>query len=79
MKVLNHPIDVIAIFDKEGNINPYKFKHKDMPVIVQKVKRSYEEKLAGNKRIVFICEHNERDIYELKYEVDSHKWYLFKK
>ena len=79
MKLLNHPIDMIAIFDKEGKIKPYKFKYNDKPVIVQKVMRSYEKKIAGNRHIFFICEHNGRDIYELKYAVDSYKWFLFKK
>lgn len=80
MKVLNEPIDMIAIFQKEtGKITPFKFKYKDLPVKVQKVQKIYEEKLAGNKRIVFVCIHNNKDIYELKYEIDSHKWFLFKK
>ena len=79
MKVLNHPIDVIALFDQEGHITPYKFKFKDKPVVVHRVMKSYLEKLAGNNRFVFICIHNERDVYELKYELDSHKWYLFRR
>lgn len=79
MKFLNHPIDMIAVFDAEGKIVPFKFKYKDKAVKVEKIMKSYEEKLAGNKRIVFVCMHNGKDIYELKYELDSHKWFLFKK
>lgn len=79
MKLLNHPIDMIAIFNVEGKIIPFKFKYNDMPVKVEKIMKSYEEKLAGNRRIVFVCMHNEKDIYELKYELDSNRWFLFKR
>lgn len=82
MKVLNEPIKVMAIFytDKkieEGKIQPVKFRLDDKVVRVQKIMKIYEEKIVGNKRVVFVCQHNSRDIYELKYEVDSKTWYLF--
>lgn len=79
MKLLNHPIAMIAIYDKEGNIKPFRFKHEDKTITVQRVLKSYEEKIAGNKRIVFVCMHNGKDIYELKYELSNHKWFLFKR
>jgi hypothetical protein len=80
MKVLNHPIDMIAVFEAEtGKITPFKFRYKDTVVKVEKVMKIYEEKLAGNRRMVFVCMHNGRDIYELKYEIDTHSWFLFKK
>lgn len=80
MKILNVPIDMIAIFESDsGSIIPFKFKYNDMGIKVQKISKTYEEKFAGNKRIVFVCLHNGKDIYEIKYEVDSLKWYLFKK
>lgn len=80
MKVLNEPIDMIAVFKKEtGKVTPFKFKYNDLPIKVQKINKIYEEKLAGNKRLVFVCTHNEKDLYELKYELDSCKWYLFKR
>lgn len=80
MKILNEPIDMIAIFKSDsGEITPFKFKYNDMPIKVQKVLKAYEEKIAGNRRKVFVCLHNQKDIYEIKYEVDSLKWYLFKK
>ncbi|RKD32949.1 hypothetical protein [Thermohalobacter berrensis] len=80
MKILNEPVDMIAIFYKEsGKIKPFKFRYKDTSVRVEKISKIYEEKLAGNKRIVFVCIHNGKDIYELKYEVDTCRWFLFKK
>jgi hypothetical protein len=39
----------------------------------------YEEKIVGNNRVVFVCIQNEKNIYELKYELDSGIWFLFKK
>lgn len=80
MKILNAPIDMIAIFNSNGGeITPFKFRYNDMAIKVQKIYKIYEEKFAGNRRIVFVCIHNGKDIYEIKYEVDSLKWYLFKK
>lgn len=80
MKILNEPIDMIAIFKSDlGEIRPFKFKYNDKAIKVQKISKIYEEKFAGNRRIVFVCVHNEKDVYEIKYEVDSLKWYLFKK
>lgn len=80
MKVLNEPIDMIAVFKSNlGQITPFKFKYKDMTIKVEKIVKTYEEKLAGNRRIVFVCIHNNKDIYEIKYEIDTLKWFLFKK
>lgn len=80
MKILNEPIDMIAVFKKEtGQIIPFKFKYDDKSIKVERVCKVYEEKLAGNRRVVFVCIHNEKDVYEIKYEADSFKWYLFKK
>ncbi|HBD64869.1 MAG TPA: hypothetical protein DC038_10605 [Clostridiales bacterium] len=79
MKILNQPIKVMAIFDTAGKIEPVKFRLDDKVVFVEKVIKTYEEKTVGNKRLVFICQHNSCDIYEIKYELDSKLWYLFKK
>ncbi|HCX03647.1 MAG: hypothetical protein H0S78_02265 [Tissierellales bacterium] len=79
MKLLNHPIDMIAVFDVNGDIKPFKFKYKDKKIKVEKIIDIKEEKLAGNRRLVFVCMTDRKDIYELKYEIDSHKWFLFKR
>jgi len=76
MKIINKPIKVRAIFYTVGKIEPVKFKLEDKVVRVMK---SYEEHIVGNIRIVFVCIQNEKDIYELKYELESGIWYLFKK
>lgn len=77
MKILNKPIKVMAIFYTDGKIEPVKFRMDDKVVKVDRVMKSYEEKIVGNSRIVFVCIQNEKDIYEMKYELDT--WYLFKK
>lgn len=79
MKIVNKPIKVMAIFQPDGKIEPVKFRLEDNVVSVKKIVKTYEEKIVGNKRVVFVCEHNNCDLYELKYELDSKVWYLFKK
>jgi len=69
----------MAIFNTDGKIEPVKFRLDDKVVMIQKVTKVYEEKTVGNKRLVFVCQHNGKDIYEIKYELDSKTWYLFKK
>lgn len=84
MKIINEPIKVMAIFhpDKKienGKIELIKFRLEDKVVRVQKVNKIYEENIVGNKRIVFVCQQPDGSLYELKYELDSKDWYLFKK
>lgn len=69
----------MVIFHAAGKIEPVKFRLDDKVVMIQKITKVYEEKKVGNKRLVFICQHNGKDIYEIKYELDSKTWYLFKK
>lgn len=79
MKILNQPIDMVAIFYSSGEIMPFKFKYQGKTVKIEEIKKIYQEKLADNDRIVFICKHTNRSLYELKFELESHKWFLFKK
>jgi hypothetical protein len=48
-------------------------------VRIERIMKTYEENIVGNKRIVFVCLHRGKDIFELKYELDTKTWYLFKK
>lgn len=84
MKILNEPIKVMAIFNPDkkiesGKIQPIKFRLDDKVVRIQKINKVYEEKIVGNTRIVFVCQQPDGNIYEIKYEIDSKNWYLFKK
>ncbi len=79
MKILNEPIKVMAVFNTDGKIEPVKFRLDDKVVKIEKIMKIYEENIVGNIRIVFVCIHNGKDIFELKYEIDSNTWFLFKK
>lgn len=79
MKVLNGPIKVMAIFNADGIIVPVKFRLGGQVVRIQKITKMYEEKVLGFNRIIFVCQHNGCDIYELKYELSTNTWFLFKK
>jgi len=86
MKVIAKEIEMIAWFDKEGIIKPLKFRletnDETYKVIkVLKVLAINKEKYAGNIMYSFKCKsiiNNIEKIYELKYEVASSKWILFK-
>lgn len=71
MKIINKPIKVMATFYTDGKIEPIKFRMDDKVVKIDKVMKTYEENIVGNNRLVFVCLQNEKDVYEIKYELDS--------
>lgn len=84
MKVYAKPIEMVAWFDKDG-IHPARFRieGKDGSVVVKidKVIKKDLEKLAGNHMLVFTCEseiNGQLRPYEIKYEISTMKWMLFK-
>lgn len=79
MKIINEPIKVIAIFNKDSKIEPVKFWYEDEPIMVEKILKIYEDKNFGVNNIMFVCQHKGSAIYELKYELKSNTWYMFKK
>lgn len=86
MKILMKPIEMIAWFNKDAYPVPlrYRITAEDMSYIVIKVDKilfRQEEKLAGNRMILYRCESIINDVqktFELKYELSTCKWYLFK-
>ena len=86
MKIVAKPIDVIACFDRNGSIQPIRFRLENEDDSVQIIKinkiiKITQEKLAGNVMELFVCNtiiNGLEKIVELKYELDSHKWILFK-
>lgn len=86
MKVWMKPIEMIAWFNQDSMPVPLRYRIKlndgsNKVVKVDKVIHKEEEKLAGNRMIVYKCEsiiNNLQRIYELKYEIDTCKWFLFK-
>lgn len=86
MKILMKQIEMIAWFVKDNYPIPlrYRIKSEDDTLIVIKVDKilfKEEEKIAGNRMIVYRCESiiNQIQIpFELKYEISTFKWYLYK-
>jgi len=80
------PIEMIAWFTLEGTPNPirYRITSTDSSNVVVKVDRVVtrsEEKLAGNRMIIFRCQSRINGLlkqYEIKYELNTCKWYLHK-
>lgn len=84
MKVVAKPIQMIAWFNKDGSINPIRFKIEedgDKVIKVDRVLKTERERLAGNIMEKFICssiiDGIER-LYEIKYDSNTYKWILFK-
>jgi hypothetical protein len=86
MKTLAKPIDIVCWFEKTGIPHPVRFKvsREDESETVIKVDRVItvdKEKLAGNDMMVFKCQsviNNTARLFELKYEIRTCKWILFK-
>ncbi|MGI6711236.1 MAG: hypothetical protein ACOX4L_00550 [Bacillota bacterium] len=86
MKIINKPIEIIAWFTDAGQIKPIKFRIKDEEQLnrvfkVDKILTQNEEKLAGNRMLVFKCQSRADGLekrYELKYEISTCRWFLFK-
>jgi len=86
MKVVKKSIEMIAWFNQEGIPHPIKFRIMDnkeswIVIKVDRIIKRDTEKLAGNKMIVFRCQsiiNGVEKIYEIKYELDTCKWILFK-
>lgn len=75
------PIDMIAWFSQDGSLHPVRYKFDDEVIKVEQVTSKSEEKLAGNRMIVYRCQseiNGELKLFELKYEVQTTKWFLFK-
>ena len=82
MKLLNDEINVVAGFDgKNKPPVPIKIKHKGRVVNVQQVVSSNLEKRCGKFMYLIRCQ-SEMDgrvvPYELKYDLASCTWYLYK-
>lgn len=86
MKVLALPIEMVSYTDDRGSIRPVRFRIKleDESVQVIKIDKvivKETEKLAGNVMIVYKCQSlidNAIKLFEIKYELSTCKWILFK-
>ena len=81
MKILMKPIEMIAWFTIDGVPNPIRYRVDDKVIRVGQVTSRSEEKLAGNRMIIYRCNseiNGELRAFELKYELLTCKWFLFK-
>lgn len=86
MKIVAKPIQMVAWFEEDGSPHPIKFRLLNeeqcwSTVKIDKVIIVEREKLAGNPMHVFQCQsliNNVLKTYELKYELNTCKWMLFK-
>ena len=86
MKIIAKPIEMVAWTDINGKINPIRFRiaNEDESISVIKVDKVVtvdKEKLAGNNMLVYKCQgmiKGTERLYEIKYEISSCKWILFK-
>ncbi len=86
MKILMRNVEMISISNKNGMVSPIKYKYIDKKekihiIKIDRIIERKEEKLAGNKMYVYkvmsIINKLER-IYEMKYEITTCKWYIYK-
>lgn len=86
MKVVAKPIDVVTWTDRSGSIHPIRFRYieKDESykvIKINKVIHREKEKLCGNPMMIYHCSTTINGIekfFELKYELSTCKWILFK-
>jgi len=85
MKVVAKPIEMIALFSDRGGPEPLKFRitgrEKSTTIMVEQIIDKHIEKLAGNNMYVFTCQSEidgKRKKYEIKFELNTCKWMLFK-
>lgn len=85
MKVVSKSIDVIAFFEKDGGVKPLRFRisedEEEKVIKINRVVNREIEKLAGNVMEKFVCiasVNGLERIFEIKYELLTKKWILFK-
>lgn len=81
MKILSTPIEVLAHFEQNGTPHPIRFKLADKEIKIERVISMTEEKLAGNKMLCFRCQSEiggELKPFEIKFELGTCKWFLWK-
>ncbi|GFZ31285.1 hypothetical protein CSC2_18110 [Clostridium zeae] len=84
MKIVAKSIEMVAWFDINGKPHPVRFKvneEKDYVIKIDRIIKSYKERIAGNDMLIFICQSSiagDERLYEIKYEMCTCKWMLFK-
>lgn len=82
---MNIPVDVVAIFNTQGNIKPTFIRvenedHSLSTYKVEKIQLWKEEKYTGIYNIVYVCDvlvDKMLKQVKLSYNLQSHKWVLY--
>lgn len=86
MKIVATPVEMVAWFTQEGIPRPVRFRlvNEDgiyTTIKIDRIISKDKEKLAGNEMLIFRCESmitGVEKIYEIKYELRTCKWILYK-
>lgn len=86
MKTLRKSIEAIVFFDLEGNPVPIRFRYLDdaeelITIKVDRVIKKDIDKFAGNRMMKFTCQTqigNQVKPFELRFEIDTSRWYIYK-
>jgi len=86
MKIVARPVEMVAWFTQDGTPKPVRFRLVNEEGIytiikIDRIISKDKEKLAGNEMLIFRCESMIKDvqkIYEIKYELRTCKWILYK-
>ncbi|MEG0774597.1 hypothetical protein [Clostridium sp.] len=86
MKIVAKPISMVAWFDSKGVPHPVRFRieeesQEEVVIKIGRVITKEKEKLAGNHMLIFNCQSIIKGVekpYQLKYELSTCKWILFK-
>ncbi len=82
MKIYMKPIQMICVHDYDGALTPIKWQVRGRdPVLIDRIQERRQEKLAGIPTLIYRCQSligEQERVYELKYEVPTHTWYIYK-
>lgn len=85
MRTITRPIEMIASSNIEGVLTPLRYRIKEagegVVVNVDSILTRTEEKAAGVRSMIFRCRSTidgVQKVFELKYEPDRCKWFLYR-
>ena len=80
-------VDVIGVFQSDGNIHPLRMQFMDenrqmIRVNIESVIRCEHVTVVGAEAMIYICRANlwgQKCVFELKYSIRCHKWTLLRR
>jgi len=82
LEIIAKPIECVVVFEENNLPKPIRFRYKDSAqkehiIHVDRISKVEKSKMAGIDALVYTCFTNEK-IYELKFELRTCQWVLFK-